>query len=204
MADGSSISDLLARIRAHDDEACREVVQRFTARLVALARRRLGERLQRKEDPEDVLQSALRSFFHRCELGQFEFASWGDLWSLLVAIVVRKCANRRAHYAAGKRDVRNEADAFRSESDSNVDPVALIADREPMPEEAVLIHELIERLLEAYDDADRAAVELMLQGFTVVDVSERLGRAERTLRRLRSHVEQRLVFLSTENAVRVR
>ena len=44
---------------------------------------------RQKVDPEDVVQSAFRSFFTRQAAGQFDVASWDDLWGLLVVITVR-------------------------------------------------------------------------------------------------------------------
>ena len=43
----------------------REGFERFTRRLIGLARRHLDERLQHKIDPEDVVQSAYKSLYIR-------------------------------------------------------------------------------------------------------------------------------------------
>ena len=56
MADERSFDDLMARLRAGDADAARSVFERYTERLIALARSRLGKRLRQKVDPEDVLQ----------------------------------------------------------------------------------------------------------------------------------------------------
>ena len=55
----------MERLRAGDDEAAREVFDRFARRLVGLARRRFDRRLAHRVDPEDVVQSAFKSFFVR-------------------------------------------------------------------------------------------------------------------------------------------
>ena len=56
---------LMRRLRSGEDAAAREVFERYTRQLVGLARRRLDERLAGKVDPEDVVQSAFKSFFVR-------------------------------------------------------------------------------------------------------------------------------------------
>ena len=50
-----------------------------------------------------------------------------------------------------------------------------------------------EQLFRTLDDADeRAILELSLQGFTAAEVAEQLGRAERSVRRLRERLRKRL------------
>src|SRR5438045_6574038 len=68
-----TFSRLMARLRAGEDAAAREVFQRFAARLVALTRGRFNRLLARKVDPEDVVQSAFKSFFVRHRAGTLEF-----------------------------------------------------------------------------------------------------------------------------------
>src|ERR1700679_4129725 len=62
MADEWS-GDLLARWRAGDQQAATEMFHRYANRLILLARSRLSPRLSHRVDPEDVVQSAYRSFF---------------------------------------------------------------------------------------------------------------------------------------------
>src|SRR5437773_1756774 len=83
MAPSDSFADVIARLQAGDDKAAREIVGRFTARLIALARTHLDQRLKQKVDPEDVLQSVYKSFFVRFAQGQFELKNWESLWGLL-------------------------------------------------------------------------------------------------------------------------
>ena len=70
-ADDTS-SHLIARLRSGEDAAAREVFERFAGRLVALARRRFNRLLARKVDPEDVVQSAFKSFFVRHRAGTLD------------------------------------------------------------------------------------------------------------------------------------
>ena len=59
--------------------------------------------------------------------------------------------------------------------------------------------ETVEALFRAIDDADeRSILELSLQGFTATEISERLGRAERSVRRLRERVRKRLERMQAE------
>ena len=85
---------LLERLRSDEDAAARDVFQRFARRLVALTRRQFEPRLAHRVDPEDVVQSAFKSFFVRHREGKLQVGDWDNLWGLLTLITLRKCADR--------------------------------------------------------------------------------------------------------------
>jgi RNA polymerase sigma-70 factor (ECF subfamily) len=194
MAD--SFLEFLTRLQAKDDAAARELFARFAGQLIALARRRVGDGLRHKVDPEDVVQSAYKSFFLRYGDGNLEAASWDSLWGLLVVITVRKCAERVAYHRAARRDVAREAAPARAGSADVSEPVA----REPTPGEAAVLTETVEQLFAALDEDERPVLELSLQGYTTREISEQLGRAERTVRLLRESVRDRLERMRREGA----
>jgi RNA polymerase sigma-70 factor (ECF subfamily) len=188
MDEHDSFSELMDRLRAGDQDAATAVFRRFTGRLIALARAELDARTRGKVDPEDVVQSAYRSFFTRVDAGQFEVATWDELWALLTVITVRKCMNRARYFRAGRRDARVE---IAPGTEGLGDPI-LAVDREPTPSEAAMLAETIEQLLRGFDPDDRAIVELSLQGYTTPEIGARLGFAERTVRRVRERLKRRL------------
>jgi RNA polymerase sigma-70 factor (ECF subfamily) len=98
MSPESSFADLMARLRAGDRDASALVFERFTRRLIGLARAHLDARLRQKVDPEDVLQSAYKSFFIRHARGEFDIDGWDGLWALLTVITVRKCSRVRERF----------------------------------------------------------------------------------------------------------
>src|SRR5438270_11395293 len=106
-----SFADVMARLRNGDDQAATEVFQRYMNRLLVLARQQFDAVLRRKVDPEDVVQSAYKSFFLRYGEGKLEVQDWRNLWSLLTMITVRKCLDRVEYHRAERRDVRREAAA---------------------------------------------------------------------------------------------
>jgi len=192
MAEHESFPELMDRLRSGEDEAAREVFARFAARLVGLARRHLDGRLAVKVDPEDVVQSAYKSFFVRQREGTLEVGNWDGLWGVLTLITLRKCADRAAYYRADKRDVARELPGGAEDSRPGI-AAEIAIDREPVPEEAAVLAETVEALFRAVDDPDeRAILELSLQGFTAAEISESLGRAERSVRRLRERIRKRL------------
>src|SRR5687768_3587284 len=179
MSPNDSFAVLMTRLRSGEDSAAREVFVRFAARLAGLARRHLDARMIAKVDPEDVVQSAYKSFFLRQREGELDVGTWDGLWGVLTVITLRKCADRAAYYRAEKRDVGREVTPPTGE-DSSPAVANFALDREPSPAEAAALAETVEALFRAVDDPDeRAILELSLQGFTATEVSGKLGRAER-------------------------
>ena len=171
------------------DDASRALFDQFSQRLIGLARCHLDARLKHKVDPEDVVQSAYKSFFLR--YGDQTLATQGSdaLWSLLTLITLRKCADRARYYRADRRDMNQEAGSpVAGEPESWREAVS----REPTPEHAVILAETVEQVLREVGADERRVVELSLQGYSTQEISEQLSRAERSVRRLRERVRKYL------------
>src|SRR5437660_1853163 len=108
MSSDESFEVLIEKLRKRDPEATEQIFQRFAQRLVALARTRLARLPPQKEDPEDVVQSVFRSFFHRHAEGRLDLRNWDSLWALLTLITLRKCGHRVEYFLAECRDVHRE------------------------------------------------------------------------------------------------
>jgi RNA polymerase sigma-70 factor (ECF subfamily) len=147
-------------------------------------------------DPEDVVQSAYKSFFCRYGAGNLDILNWNRLWGLLTLITVRKCAERAAYHRAERRDAAREVPVPPgSEAAPGLEPFS----REPTPLEAAVLRETIEQLLSRLDPDERPILELSLQGYTTREISARLGRAERTVRLLRQGFRHRLERMQREH-----
>ena len=187
MLPSDTFADLMVRLRFGDDDAAAEVHRRFVRRLVALACRQFDPWLRPGADHEDVVQSVFKSFFARCERGEFALEGWGGLWGLLAVITVRKCGRRRAALRAGRRDAAREI-AWPADGGEAVD-------REPTPEEAAMLAETVQQWLGAMDPSERGIVESGLQGYSDPEIADHLRRSERTVRRIRRRAEDRLCHL---------
>jgi RNA polymerase sigma-70 factor (ECF subfamily) len=184
----TTFNRLMERLRAGDDAAATRVFNEYAGRLIALARSRLDVRVRQKIDAEDVVQSVYRSFFCRHADGQFRLENWDSLWGMLVCITLRKCVNCNERFHAGRRSVTREVSATPADESGGWD----LAGREPDPEEAVVLAETVTRLLEGFEGDEQEIVSLTLQQFSTQEISERLGRAERTVGRVRERARKRL------------
>ncbi len=167
----------------------RLVLERFSRRLIGLARGHLDARLQHKVDPEDVVQSAYKSLLLRYGEGALAAEGWEGLWGLLTMITVRKCADRARFHKAERRDLRREAQPAAAD---DAPPWLAALGREPTPDQAVVLAETVEGLLGRLDADERSIIELSLQGFSTQEISQQTGRAERSVRRLRERVRKYL------------
>jgi RNA polymerase sigma-70 factor, ECF subfamily len=191
--------DFVPRPTIAPDTDPRTVFEHFSRRLIGLARVHLDGRLQHKVDPEDVVQSAYKSFLLRYGDGALAAEGWEGLWGLLTLITIRKCADRARYYEADCRNLGREAGMAGSAVSGELWLQA--AGREPTPDEAVVLAETVEDLLGRLDGDERAIVELSLQGFSTQEISEQTGRAERSVRRLRERVRKHLEQQQAEAAI---
>lgn len=188
MTGTNSFSSCMGRLQSGEGAAAQEVFDRFARRLIALAGRQFGGRLAGRIDAEDMVQSAFKSFFVRHRKGTLQLGDWDDVWSLLAIITLRKCVDQVDYLRAQRRDVRREVSA----SENGTPAWQLALDREPRPEEAVALSEALERLFKGISDDDRPILELSLQGYTAVEIGLRLGRALRSVQRLREQIRKRI------------
>ena len=78
-----SFAEFLARLHRKDEAAAQELFGRFTNHLIALALRHIHTGFRHKVDPEDVVQSAYKSFFCRYGADNLNVVNWNSRWGRL-------------------------------------------------------------------------------------------------------------------------
>jgi len=166
--------------RGGDEAAARKLFDTYVERLVALARRRISQRLAARVDPEDVVQSVFRTFFHRVKEGQFSINDEDDLCKLLMRITVHKTLRQVAFHKAAKRNLGLEVD-------QGPDPQERLQEllgREPTTEDAVAFLDQLEHFLNRLRPQDRQILEMRLQGYSNEEIADKLGIYDRKIRRV--------------------
>jgi len=161
-------ADFVRRIRAGDDQAAQELVNRFESLIRREVRLRIsGSQVNRAFDSLDVTQSVLANFFVRAAAGQFELEHADQLARLLVTMARNKLVSR----------VRSELRQIRDIRRVTVEPHVLdrVADQRPSPSEIVARKELLERLRTLLSDEERQIIDLRNQGLGWEEVATRLG-----------------------------
>ena len=187
--------ELLTKLQAGDQQAAREIVDRFRGRLLHLAARQFDTWLREKADPEGVVQSALFSFFRRAQEGSLSPDGWDEIAAILAVITIRKCSNRRKFLLAEKRDASKEVLNVNGETEA-WEPVNLF---QFGPEDEAIFQELYDWLLRGFEDRERAIVELAFQGSTASQIAEQLQRPVRTVRRVMSRLRDRVERLRQQD-----
>jgi RNA polymerase sigma-70 factor (ECF subfamily) len=189
MSDDSSFDQLISQLQDGSQSAAADLFELYAARLISLARSRLSERLRPSVDPEDVVQSALRSFFVGNREHSYKLKNWESLWGLLTVITLRKCRRQVEHHYAARRDVRRE-----HRFDGPNDDAASVDffGREPGPEEAAMLTEVVERIMAELEPRERQILTLHLQGKDAVEIAQNMSRSKRTVERVLERVRRQL------------
>jgi RNA polymerase sigma-70 factor (ECF subfamily) len=181
---------LAAHWREGDQQAAAELFRRYADRLIALARSRLSAQLARRVDPEDVVQSAYRSFFASTRDSRYEVPHGGDLWQLLVTITLHKLQHQVRKWRTGKRAAQRDQN-FASEESLLALPVHKLTS-EPTPLEAVALADLLEQIMRGLEARERRMLELRLQGHNLEEIAASTQRSRRTVRRVLEGVKEQL------------
>jgi DNA-directed RNA polymerase specialized sigma24 family protein len=195
-----SVTHWLHQLGGGDAAAAQPLWERYFARLVRLARKRLRETPRRAADEEDVALSAFDSFCRRAARGQYpRLRDRDDLWGLLFLITARKAVtlarHERRQKRGGGRVVTGATPPGSADSSAAVSPIDQVAGREPTPDFAALVAEESRRLLDRLDDGILRQIAIWkMEGDTNAQIAIRIGRSEptveRRLRRIRKLWEQ--------------
>jgi RNA polymerase sigma-70 factor (ECF subfamily) len=178
--------DLLDRFQRGDREAAGQLYDRYAERLRALTRRKSSTALACRLDPDDIVQSVFRNFFHAAREGGYDVPPGEDLWKLLLVIALNKIRARGTFHRAAKRDVR------RTRRIDGMDPYTL-AKENPHGQAAVTFLRLVaQEALEQLPPLQRKIVELRVDGYQVHEIAKMTGRSLRTVERTLQHCRKHL------------
>lgn len=174
-----------------DERVVAEFWEMYGGRLQRLADRHLNARLQPRLGPEDVVQSACRTFLRRAQLGEFHLSDVESLWRLMSAITLAKVRQMARFHHRDKRSVGRESPA-KAGTRSEPGIEQQIATDEPTPEEVAEFADQLEQLLSGMEEEEKQLVQLKLESYSNTEIAEQMQCSERTVRRILSRVRARL------------
>ncbi len=181
--------ELLDLYQNGHDQAATVLFDKYAKRLIALARSRIGPKLKRRIDADDVVQSAYRSFFAHARDDDYQLKRAGDLWRLLASITLHKLYGQVEKHTAAKRSVDHE--------DATDLPDESVRTPEPTPAEVIALCEDMQLVIRGLSPNERLVLIARLQGQDVAQIASNTKKSERTVRRLlaiaRKKIEQRLL-----------
>lgn len=183
-----SISEWLGQLKAGELEAAQKLWNRYSAKLLRIAKQRLGKSPCGVADEEDVALSVFGSVFRGAADGRFDQISTRDeLWWLLLSITKRKAVDHIRREAAQKRHgVAGQIDRRRAAGVQASWPFSLddLVSSDPTPSFLVALEEQYARLLDLLrNDQLRQIVALRIDGYTVPEISQKSNIGQRAVER---------------------
>src|SRR5436305_10342591 len=99
------VPELLARIKAGDEGAARELLSRYEPAVRLVVRRQLPRLLRSRFDSLDFLQSVWGSFFRQVRSGPTDFEDERNLIAFLAWAARNKVIDEYRHAASQKQDI---------------------------------------------------------------------------------------------------
>jgi RNA polymerase sigma-70 factor (ECF subfamily) len=189
MSENSTFADFIRRIRAGDDQAAQQLVDRYEPVIRREVRMRLHDpRLQGRFDWMDICQSVMASFFLRAASGAYDLEQPDQLLRLLVVMTRNKLSHQQRRHRAARRDYRRLEACDPAYVDS---PSAL-----PSPSRLVAGRELLDEFRRRLSAEERMLADLRAEGYEWAEVATRLGGTpqarRKQLARALDRVEQEL------------
>jgi RNA polymerase sigma-70 factor (ECF subfamily) len=175
---------LVRLIRAGDEPAAAELFERYAARTLGLARTQMADRLRRKYEPEDILQSVFKSIFRGIRTGAYDAPGEKSLWGLISIVTVHKVRKKARLQAAARRDDRRTVPLAGDHAE------LLNAAASPEQFEAA-----VQEILESLREAEQRVIRLRLEGETVETIAARLKLSRRSVERLLQRARESLADL---------
>ncbi len=176
MPEKAQFGELIRRVRNRDQDAARELAERYESAIRRVVRIHLRDaRMRRVLDSMDICQSVLATFFVRTALGQYELDSPEQLVGLLTTITRNKLANQVNHLHAQRRDIRR--DAVMENAEANV------IDRASDPVEQASAREILEKVCGRLDAKEQYLAEQRSLGRTWQELADELGGTDVALRK---------------------
>lgn len=186
---------LLEGARVGDEQAIGRLLGEFESEVRLMVRAQLPRALRGQFDSMDFVQAVWQSVFTGAEMEPDRFANARHFRGFLAGVARNKVKEEyRRRTQTRKYDLGREERLYVRKGDH--DEPRSVAARDPSPSAQVQADDFLERLIAGRTARDAEVVELRRQGLTVVEVAERLGIHERSVRRviddLRGRLESRL------------
>jgi RNA polymerase sigma factor (sigma-70 family) len=187
-----SFRNLIQRLRAGEESAARELVERYGPHIQRIARIRLqGSGLRRVVESADICQSVLANFCLRAVEGQFELESPDKLLALLSTMTRNHVLKKLAYHSTQRRDLRRQGG-----SEEKLDQ---LANREKTPSVLVSNAEMMDHVRRLLNEDERYLLEQRAAGRSWMELSEELGVPPDRIRKQAKRAAERLAVALLED-----
>ena len=179
------IRELLARIKNGDEQAVRELLNRYESKVRLVVRRQLPRLLRSRFDSIDFLQSVWGSFFHRIQTESNDLNEEENLIAFLAWAARNKVIDEYRRAATQKQNIHREESI-----ESRGDRETTLASGDT-PSELAQAHETFDRLSRLLPEDQRVILELRAAGYSCGEIGDRLGLSERKVQRVLEELRNR-------------
>jgi DNA-directed RNA polymerase specialized sigma24 family protein len=164
-------ADVMAGLASGEQEAARQLYERYIDQLVCLAADKLNRSLGARVEPQSVAHSVFLSFIRRVKGEEYKLDNWNMVYGLLAHITFFKCLERNRYHARQKRDP-GEIKPFEEWQTVSV---------KLGPVDEAVMTELLDKELSKFDDGDRAIIDLFMSGTTKDKIANQVGLSVRSI-----------------------
>src|SRR5262245_242866 len=166
----TDISDLIARARAGDEAAIRELLSQFEQEVRIMVRGRLPKKLRTQFDSMDFVQTVWESFFSDLRDNPREFENVGHLRGFLAGVARNKI------YEEHRRLTRTEKYSLAREERLYIKRQGQVVERElispePTPSQQVQAGDRLAQLTAGCNPRDIQIITLRHQGMTFEEIA---------------------------------
>ena len=176
---------LLDQYRGGDADALNQLYGRYTQRVFAVVRARLGSKLRQRVQSCDIVQEAMLDSLKNLE--KFDYASEGAFLKWLTAIVENRIRDQHDYHEAARRDIGKESPLENPRSVGSAIPLE-IPDQSGAPTASRVMMQSEEtlRLEQALDRLPAETRELIiavkLEGRTYQELADETGKTSDAVR----------------------
>ena len=181
MPNDDEFNELLRRARAGDNGAIRDFLSQFEQEVRTMVRSRLPRKLRNQFDSTDFVQAVWQSFF--VEADSREFDNVEHLRGFLFGMVRNKVSEQHRRLTkTEKYDLAREERLYVRRGDREV-PLEVVSP-EPSASQAAQAVDRMEQLTAGRSPLEIEVLTLRRQRLTFVEIANRTGINERTVRRV--------------------
>ena len=190
---GESFEKILDSMQQGEDWAFDAFFKTHYDQLVQFAKKKIGSFPLRIFDEEDVALSAMNSLFNCLRENRFEAQNSIELWQILITITKNKLINRQEREYAKKRGsgkVRGDS-IWANTGENNLFLEQPDTRQNQTPDAQVELLETTDLLFQRLeDDKTREVARLLLEGYRINDIAEKLDCVRRTVERKIAYIRK--------------
>jgi RNA polymerase sigma factor (sigma-70 family) len=173
-----SFSRLIGAYEAGDEEAARKLFERIQEPLLAMAAGLIGDWLRPHYDPDDAVNSALRSVFLGIRERKYEYRGRHALYGLAARVLRFK--------------ILHAAERFKRQQDHLDVDFATLAPEAVAEEVARELHDVIRHVLEKQNDRDAQMYRLWCEGYKHYEIADRHAVSRCTVTRVVNRINDQI------------